>query len=35
MANQSTGLFEMLRKAGSDGDVDLLCKGSRAFAEAL
>ena len=33
MADQRMGLLELLRKAGSDGDVDFLREGVRLLAE--
>ncbi len=35
MADERMGLLELLRKAGSDGDVDFLREGVRALAEAV
>ena len=35
MADQRMGLLELLRKAGTDGDVDFLREGVRLLAEGL
>ena len=35
MADERMGVLELLRKAGADGDVDVLREGVRVLAEAL